>query len=197
VRDRNALRLRIRPRRRSARDRSSTARQSDAAQPSAGTTREQARVISFVALTLCRRSRREPTPPRDSRCSSGAGVSGTRVDMLARRALTRGREWRSAESGDHGGGTIGPSHAAALVDEIANGLRRERLDRGRVEAAVHEPPRLVVTFVGGDRALTRVGPSSSNWMSSRLIGWVMSVIGAVEATAGAANRGRCPAGRCS
>ena len=42
--------------------------------------------------------------------------------MLARRALTREREWRSAESGDHGGGTIGPSHAAALVDEIANGL---------------------------------------------------------------------------
>jgi hypothetical protein len=41
VRDRNALRLRILPRRRSARDRSSTARQSDAAQPSADTTQSR------------------------------------------------------------------------------------------------------------------------------------------------------------
>jgi hypothetical protein len=62
VRDRNALRLRIRPRRRSAHDRSSAARRSDAAQPSAGATREQARVISFATLSLCH----EPTAPRDS-----------------------------------------------------------------------------------------------------------------------------------
>ena len=41
----------------------------------APSTREEARVVSFAALSLCHRSRREPTAPRHARCSSFAGGS--------------------------------------------------------------------------------------------------------------------------
>jgi hypothetical protein len=58
----------------------------------------------------------------------------------------------TAAVGAHEVGDVGDSDG--LLSSLPNGLvaagRRERLDRGRVEAAVHEPPRLVVTFVGGD-----------------------------------------------
>ena len=37
---------------------------------------EQSRLIDFAALSRCHRSRRAPTAPRDSRCSSFAGVLG-------------------------------------------------------------------------------------------------------------------------
>jgi hypothetical protein len=61
-------------------------RQREAERPLVGTaqfTREQARGISFAALPLCHRSKREPTAPRDARCSSGARVARAVVDTLA------------------------------------------------------------------------------------------------------------------
>jgi hypothetical protein len=41
---------------------------------------------------------------------------------------------------------------ASVPDRLVGADRRERLDRRRVEAAVHDAPRLVVALVGGDRA---------------------------------------------
>jgi hypothetical protein len=48
----------------------------------------QAQVISFAARSLCQRSRREPLAPRDSRCSSQAGVSPTPVETPAYQRCT-------------------------------------------------------------------------------------------------------------
>jgi hypothetical protein len=40
----------------------------------------------------------------------------------------------------------------AILDGLERAGRGERLDHGRVETAVDDPPRLVVTLVGGDWA---------------------------------------------
>ena len=56
-------------------------------------TREQARVISFAALSLCRRSRREPTAPRDSPCSSEAGAVADRGVRCRIRTRKRRHRW--------------------------------------------------------------------------------------------------------
>jgi hypothetical protein len=50
---------------------------------SAGSRREQAGVIGFAALSLCRRSRRVPREPRHARCSSVGGVSSPPVETPA------------------------------------------------------------------------------------------------------------------
>jgi hypothetical protein len=79
--------------------------------------------------------------------------------MLARRALTREREWRSAESSDHRGGTFGPSYAAALVDEIANvldgwpGVRIERRSDG---AALVRYGQMELGVLGRDRGVVHL-----------------------------------------
>jgi hypothetical protein len=102
----------------------------------------------------------ELTLGHDACASSEAGVSGARAEMmLARRALTREREWRSAESSDHRGGTFGPSYAAALVDEIANvldgwpGVRIERRSDG---AALVRYGQMELGVLGRDRGVVQL-----------------------------------------
>jgi hypothetical protein len=51
-------------------------------------------VTTFAGLSLCHRSRREPLAPRDSRCSSGAGVSVSQAETLAHRAKRWSRRGR-------------------------------------------------------------------------------------------------------
>ena len=64
--------------------------------PTPAFTRRQARVISFAAVSLCHRSRRQPMAPRHARCSSSpAGISqASAATTASRRKRERGAPWR-------------------------------------------------------------------------------------------------------
>jgi hypothetical protein len=61
----------------------------DVASRECASTREQARMISFAPLSLCHRSRREPTAPRHARCSS---LASARLMVVRATALASRRQ---------------------------------------------------------------------------------------------------------
>jgi nucleotide-binding universal stress UspA family protein len=90
-------------------------------------------VISFAALPLCHRSRREPTAPRDSRCSSAA-------EHISGRCRTSASDGRPRACVCNGG-RARPRRGRRL-EELAAGARHGLLGRPRHPPPPHSAPPL-------------------------------------------------------